>query len=82
MYFFLQVLFVCLFETGTQCSPGSPGTPSVDHAAQRSTCLCLLSAGIKRCVLACKVVFWFLFWIGYGCHCRAGMTVQESANDG
>jgi hypothetical protein len=39
-------LFVCLFvsETGFRCSPGCPGTHSVD---QKFTCLCLPSAGIK-----------------------------------
>jgi hypothetical protein len=42
--------FVLFFETGFLYSPGCPGTHFVDQAGlrtQKSTCLCLPSAGIK-----------------------------------
>lgn len=40
---------VLFFQTSFLCSPGSPGTSSLDQAGiqLRSTCLCLPNAGIK-----------------------------------
>jgi hypothetical protein len=44
LFLFLETGFLC-----TALAPGCPGTHFVDHAGlkQKSTCLCLPSAGIK-----------------------------------
>jgi hypothetical protein len=50
LFIYLGFLFCFVFrDRDSLCSPGCPGTHSVDQAGlgQRSTCLCLPSAGIK-----------------------------------
>jgi hypothetical protein len=50
-FWFFSFLFVCLFvcfvrDRVSLFSPGCPGTHFVDQATQKSSCLCLPSAGI------------------------------------
>jgi hypothetical protein len=49
LFFSFVCLFVCFRDRVSLYSPGCPGTHSVDQAdlTQKSTCLCLPSAGIK-----------------------------------
>jgi hypothetical protein len=60
--FFFFFFWFWFFETGFLCSLGCPGTHSVDQwpRTQKSTCLCLPSAGIKgvghHCLAHCYFV--------------------------
>jgi hypothetical protein len=57
------VLFFVFFETQFLCSPGCPGTNSVNQAVletQKSACLCLPSAGIKGVRHHCLALYFYV----------------------